>query len=144
MAAGRAYQAGLERREGGVTSSKACMPPFFRGRPPHDRPAQARLAALAPAPARRRPGAVPAQPARGRGGPGEWRSPAMTWQCWLDGKPFGLARRTRQAAQNLVDRPYLKGPAWVQASGTGTILERRGGGWYPPDTKAVLPKAGVP
>lgn len=67
----------------------------------------------------------------------------MSWQCYHNGRSFGAPRASRQTAQNLVDKPYLRGRASVQHVGTGEIYERRDGGWYPGDT-ARAPKAKAP
>lgn len=54
------------------------------------------------------------------------------WRCWLGGNHAGRCT-TRQAAMNLVDRPYRKGPALVKHESTGETWERRQGSWFKTD-----------
>lgn len=50
------------------------------------------------------------------------------WRCWLGGLHAGRAR-TRQAAMNLVDRPFRRGAAIVRNERSGEEWIRRRG-WF--------------
>jgi hypothetical protein len=51
------------------------------------------------------------------------------WSCWHGSNHQGR-RSTRQAAMNLVDKPFISGPARVRHTGTGEEWERRAGSWF--------------
>lgn len=51
------------------------------------------------------------------------------WVCWLGGLHAGRCS-TRQAAMNLVDRPWRRGNALVKHEGNGETWERRRGSWF--------------
>ncbi len=63
------------------------------------------------------------------------------WTCFLGGLHAGRCS-TRQAAMNLVDRPWRKGPALVRHEGNGETWERRRGSWFKTaERQARKPKA---
>ena len=70
-----------------------------------------------------------------------------SWQVWLSGSSVGH-REGRQAAMNVIDRPYQKGLGKVVHLATGETWERRGGSWtqtqWPARKRAGLAKQGVP
>jgi hypothetical protein len=55
-------------------------------------------------------------------------SGARLWHCWQRGIRQGSAS-TRQAAMNIVDRPFRSGNAMVRHERTGETWERRFGSW---------------
>lgn len=52
----------------------------------------------------------------------------LLWVTYRGGKALGHSA-TREAAQNLVERPYWPGNAMVRNARTGETWERRGGSW---------------
>ncbi len=51
------------------------------------------------------------------------------WAAILNGQFVGRAS-TRQAAMNLIDRPYQAGAGRIERSRTGETWRRRGGSWF--------------
>ena len=66
---------------------------------------------------------------RSQGGGVRDHDPNYPWRCWLGGIHAGR-RSTRQAAMNLVDKPYRRGTALVKHTGTGETWERDRGSWF--------------
>lgn len=56
-------------------------------------------------------------------------SGGLAWVCYQGGLLRGRGG-TRQAAMNLVDRPFRSGNAMVRHSGTGETWVRRNGSWF--------------